>query len=81
MNLFSSFFTKKDQAGIITPIKVENKEPIKSPSSDSDDLVVPTKRSKKRVLSFDESDLDNENIKQMKIIESPAKVIPIEQKK
>jgi hypothetical protein len=80
MNLFRSFFTKKDQAGIITPIKVENKEPIKSPSSDSDDLVVPTKRSKKRVLSFDENDQD-ENIKQMKIIESPAKVIPIEQKK
>jgi len=80
MNSFSSFFTKKDQAGIITPIKVKNKEPIKSPSSDSDDLVVPTKRSKKRVLSFDESDQD-ENIKQMKIIESPAKVIPIEQKK
>lgn len=80
MNLFRSFFTKKDQAGIIIPIKVENKEPIKSPSSDSDDLVVPTKRSKKRVLSFDENDQD-ENIKQMKIIESPAKVIPIEQKK
>jgi hypothetical protein len=80
MNLLRSFFTKKDQAGIIIPIKVENKEPIKSPSSDSDDLVVPTKRSKKRVLSFDESDQD-ENIKQMKIIESPAKAIPIEQKK
>jgi hypothetical protein len=84
---FSSFFVKKDQPPVISPIKVENKEPIKSPSSDSDDkslLFVPTKRTKKRVLSFDESDQDQKsnsstenmketptkNVKQMKIIDT-----------
>jgi hypothetical protein len=84
INLFSSFFTKKDQPPIISPkkeierssISVKNKE---SPSSDSDDkslIFAPTKRAKKRVLSFDESDQDqksnssNENIK-----ETPTKIV------
>jgi hypothetical protein len=87
MNLFRSFFAKKDSSGIITPkkeierppIKLGNKEPVRSPSSDSEDKSLPfapTKRAKKRVLSFDESDQDqksnssNENIK-----ETPTKIV------
>lgn len=63
----------------ISPLRIENKERIESPSSDSDDKsfsLLPTKRSKKRVLSLDESDHDqksnssNENIK-----ETPTKVV------
>jgi hypothetical protein len=87
MNLFSSFFTKKDQTGIITPkkelerppIKVENKSPIKSPSSDSDEKslpLAPTKRAKKRVLSFDESDQDQKsNSSTENIKETPTKIV------
>ncbi len=87
IDLFSSFFAKKDSSGIITPkkeverlpIKVENKEPIKSPSSDSDDKsfsFAPTKRSKKRVLSFDESDQDQKsNSSTENIKETPTKIV------
>ena len=81
---------------IKSPIKVENKEPIVYPSSDSEDKsldIAPVKRSKKRVLSFDESDTEQKSnspkenlkktptksIKQMKI-EEPIVELPIEQK-
>jgi hypothetical protein len=75
MNLFSSFFTKKDQPPVITPKKEIVGSPISiknklSPSSDSEDSFVPTKRSRKRVLSFDESNSSTENIK-----ETPTKIV------
>ncbi|CAF3171394.1 unnamed protein product [Rotaria sp. Silwood2] len=65
----SSLFAKKDSSIIKTAkkeverqsIRIENKEPLQSSSSDSDDKslsFVPTKRSKKCVLSFDERDQD-----------------------
>ncbi|CAF1050653.1 unnamed protein product [Rotaria sordida] len=83
----ASFFAKKDSSIIKTPkketeppsIRIENKEPIKSPSSDSDDksfVFAPTKRSKKRVLSFDDSDQDqksNSSTENMK--ETPTKIV------
>ena len=60
-------------------IKVENKEPSKSPSSDSEDKslqFVPTKRSKKRVLSFDDSDQDQKsNSSTENIKETPSKIV------
>ncbi|CAF1328207.1 unnamed protein product [Rotaria magnacalcarata] len=95
----ASFFSKTDSSIIKTPkkeseppsIRVENKEVIKSPSSDSEDkpfALAPTKKSRKRVLSFDESGPDeksnasNENIKktptkavkQMKIIDTKIEI-------
>ncbi|CAF5105497.1 unnamed protein product [Rotaria sp. Silwood1] len=83
----ASFFAKKDSSIIKTPkkevelpsIRIENKEPLQSPSSDSDDKslsFVPTKRAKKRVLSFDESDQDqksNSSIENIK--ETPTKIV------
>ena len=58
-------------------ITVDNKERSPSPSSDSEDKSItfaPSKRSKKRVLSFDESNSSTENVK-----ESPKK--PVKQMK
>lgn len=87
MDFFSSFFAKKDQGGTMTPkkeierppIKVDNKQTIASPSSDSDDKSLsfpPTKRAKKRVLSFDESDQDQKsNSSTENIKETPTKIV------
>ncbi|CAF1113878.1 unnamed protein product [Adineta ricciae] len=74
----ASFFTKKGQAPVISPkkeaikspITVKNEAPINSPSSDSEDKIIPAKRAKKRVLSFDESNSSTENAK-----ESPVKAV------
>ncbi|CAF2681079.1 unnamed protein product [Rotaria sp. Silwood2] len=60
-------------------IRIENKEPLQSSSSDSDDKslsFVPTKRSKKCVLSFDERDQDQKsNSSTENIKETPTKIV------
>ncbi|CAF1515364.1 unnamed protein product [Adineta steineri] len=92
----ASFFTKKDHAPIISPrkeivtspIRINNKEPVVSPSSDSEDRILPTKRSKKRLLSFDESDNEQKStsstenkkktpikaVKQMKTVDTKPEI-------